>query len=105
MDAEGVDPMVTRLLIILLAGINLALLAALLWINPGPSIAIAQPVPMAGNYVMVTGKIQDDYDAIYLMDLSSRTLHGFTLKVTTPHKLEYHGYRSLLADFRRLPGG
>lgn len=97
--------MVTRLLIILLVGINLALLAALLLVNPGPSIALAQAVPQAGNYVMVTGKIQDDFDAIYLVDLNSRTLHGFTVKNTTPHKLEYHGYRSLLADFRRLPAG
>jgi hypothetical protein len=49
---------------------------------------------------MVTGKVMDDYDALYLVDLNTRTLHVLTID-PTKRRLQYRGYRSLAADFRR----
>lgn len=87
-------------LIVVLVALNLALLTALAFVAPGPAPAYAQAVPQAGNYVLVTAKIQDDHDALYLLDLASRTLHALTFDMNT-RRLQYRGARSLLADFAR----
>lgn len=89
-------------LIVVLVALNLALLAALAFVAPGPTPAYAQAVPQADNYVLVTGKIQDDHDALYLLDLASRTLHVLTLDMNS-RRLQYRGSRSLIADFARTP--
>ena len=92
--------MLRRTLLVLLLGVNLALVAAMLFITPGPPVAHAQGVAQGGNYIMVTGKVMDDYDALYLVDLNTRTLHVLTID-PTQRRLQYRGYRSLVADFRR----
>ena len=92
--------MLRRTLFVLLLGVNLALVAAMLLITPGPPAAHAQAVAQGGNYIMVTGKVMDDYDALYLVDLNTRTLHVMTID-PTQRRLQYRGYRSLVADFRR----
>jgi len=92
--------MLRRTLFVLLLGVNLALVAAMVLITPGPPVAHAQAVARGGNYIMVTGKVMDDYDVLYLVDLNTRTLHALTLEFTQ-RRLQYGGYRSLVADFRR----
>ena len=93
-----------RVVMVGLVGVNLVLLAALLFVSPGPQAAVAQSVSQGGNYMVVTGKIYDDHDALYLIDLNTRTLHAFTFSQTR-RQLEYRGARSLLTDFRRTPVG
>ena len=92
--------MVKNWLVVALVAVNLTLLAVLLFISPGPAPANAQPIAQNGNYLMVTGKIQNDRDAVYVVDLNSRTLHALSFDATTK-KLEYRGYRNLFTDFRR----
>ena len=92
--------MLRRTLFVLLLGVNLALVAAMLLIAPGLPAAHAQAVAQGGNYIMVTGRIMDDYDVLYLVDLNTRTLHALTIEFTQ-RRLENRGYRSLVADFRR----
>jgi hypothetical protein len=94
--------MYKRLLTVLLVGLNLALLAGIVFVAPGTGVsaAYAQAVPQGANYLLVTGKVQDDYDALYLIDLAQRTLHVFTINETT-RRIEFRGSRDLSVDFGR----
>jgi hypothetical protein len=85
--------------VILLVGVNLALLAILVGTAYPPPAAMAQPVGGAGNYLLVCGNTEQDSDAIYLLDLANRNLHTFTVRKGQV-RLEYRGFRDLEQDFR-----
>lgn len=86
--------------IVLLVGVNLFLLAALLFsVFPGPE-AYAQRVGISGNFMIVAGEIQDGYDALYLFDVAERRMHVFTIEKGGAGRLQHRDFRDLKADFR-----
>lgn len=86
-------------LLSLLVCLNLLLLAAILLFAYSPPAALAQGTGLAGNYLVVAGEIQDEYDALYLIELRSRTLHAFYYD-KAKKQLLYSDVRSLERDFR-----
>ena len=83
----------------LLVCVNLVLLTAIAVFGFTPRAALAQGTGLAGNYMIVTGQIQPQFDAIYLLDLRERTLNTFFFERGT-NNLQYAGYRDLERDFR-----
>jgi hypothetical protein len=83
----------------LLIGVNALLLCVLVGMAIPPRPAMAQAIGGAGNYLMVTGNIQSDYDAIYIIDLAQRQLYTFTVK-RGQAAFEFRGVRDLQQDFR-----
>lgn len=80
--------------------LNAALLAAVVLRTAPPRAALAQQgLSLAGNYAVVTGEIQDGFDALYLLDTQARILHGFYWD-RTQRSLRYADSRDLEADFR-----
>lgn len=80
--------------------LNVALLAGIVLRNAGPRAALAQQnLSLAGNYGVVTGEIQDGFDAVYLLDTQARILHAFYWD-RTQRSLRYADSRDLDADFR-----
>jgi len=86
-------------IIVILVGINLFLLAGILLAISSPPVAMAQRVGGAGNYLVVTGQVQDGYDALYLIDLSQRRLHAATVNRNNK-RIEFQDMRDLSLDFR-----
>ncbi len=78
---------------------NLILATALFIFSAPPSAAHAQATGLSGNYMAVAAEVQDQYDALYLMDMRNRTLHVFTVDRGTK-QLQYVDYRELERDFR-----
>jgi hypothetical protein len=86
----------------LLAGLvclNLALAGALLMSTVRLPSAYAQATGLAGNYMAVCGEVQNDYDALYLLDVRARALHAFAFDRGTK-SLRYSDSRNLERDFR-----
>lgn len=83
----------------LLVCVNLTLLVGLVLATTSPRSAFAQGTGLAGNYLAVTGEIQDQYDALYLLDLKNFVLHGFFYD-RGPRRLAYAHSRDLNRDFR-----
>jgi hypothetical protein len=79
--------------------VNLVLLTAAILIAVPPKTALAQGTGLAGNYLVVSGQIQSQFDALYLIDLRERTLHVFYF-VRGSRDLRWAGYRDLERDFR-----
>ncbi|MGE0479933.1 MAG: hypothetical protein AB7Q17_05610 [Phycisphaerae bacterium] len=84
-----------------LACLNLGLLAGVVLYSLPANTAFAQetPAPAVGGFVVVTGEIQDEYDALYVIDLSTRRLHAFMYDKTGKH-LAFTSSRDLDRDFR-----
>ncbi len=87
----------------LLVCVNLILLTGIVLVGHTPRTAMAQATGLAGNYLVVSGEIQDEFDALYLLDLRERTLHSFYFRKGT-QDLQYAGYRLLEQDFRHNRG-
>ena len=86
--------------LIMLVLLNLGLAAGLVLRQAEPRTALAQPAGGLGDrYLLVTGLIQNDFDALYVIDTKERTLHTFTFRKGT-RELEYGGYRLLDRDLR-----
>lgn len=83
----------------LLVCVNLVLLTAILLLGYTPRAALAQGTGLAGNYLVVTGEIQDEFDALYMLDLTERALHTFYFEKGS-RDMQYAGYRLLELDFR-----
>lgn len=83
----------------ILVCVNLVLLTGMLLVGTGPRAAYAQGTGLGSNYLMVTGEVQSDFDALYLLDLRERTLHTFYFRKGT-RDLLYAGFRALELDFR-----
>ena len=79
--------------------LNLVLLTALVIFGVPARTAVAQGTGLAGNYLVVAGEIQDQFDALYLFDLQERALHTFYYQKGS-NDLQYSGLRSLERDFR-----
>lgn len=79
--------------------LNLVLAAVLVLHSLPPRTAAAQGTGLGGNFLAVTGEIQSEFDALYLMDLQNRTLHVFYFQKGS-QDLQYAGYRDLERDFR-----
>lgn len=83
-----------------LVAVNVALAGALILTRTAPRPAQAQqPGALGDNYLVVTGQIQSDTDAIYIVDTKERTVHTFTFRKGT-RQLEYGGFRMLERDMR-----
>jgi hypothetical protein len=83
----------------LLVCVNLVLLTGIVIFGVPPRAAAAQATGLAGNYLAVTGLMQSDLDALYLIDLHERTLHVFYF-MQGSSELRWAGYRDLERDFR-----
>ncbi len=83
----------------LLVCVNLALLTGIVLVGTAPRTAVAQGIGLADNYMAVAGKIQEDFDALYLIDTQERALHTFYFQRGTK-QLQYGNYRLLERDFR-----
>lgn len=83
--------------------LNLLLLAAMIFAHTPPRPALAQGTGLADNYLAVAGEVQDEFDALYILDHKARTLHTFLLRRGT-YDLEYGGMRLLDRDFRHNRG-
>ena len=79
--------------------LNLILLTAICLSSYSLPAATAQGTGLAANYMVVTGEIQDEYDALYIVDLRARTLHAFYWDKGRK-QLVYSDWRSLERDFR-----
>ena len=81
---------------------NLVLLTGIVLFATTPRTAQAQGTGLASNYLVVSAEIQNQFDALYLLDLRERTLHCFYF-VKGTNNIEYAGYRDLERDFRNNP--
>jgi len=87
-----------RAIILALVCINLGLLAAL--IAGTVQEAQAQTMRGASDYLMVTGKIEANFDAIYILDLKTRRLAAWQFDRTAKRLRPFKG-RVLTTDFPR----
>lgn len=84
----------------LLVCVNLVLLTGLCLANYSLPTAHAQgSTSLADNYMLVTGEIQDQYDALYIIDVRERTLHAFYWE-RGHNQLVYADWLDLERDFR-----
>jgi len=83
----------------LLVCINVALLAGLVMATTSSSTALAQTTGLNQNYLAVCGEVQDQFDALYLIDTQSKLLHAFNWD-RGRRQLEYASSRNLKTDFR-----
>ena len=83
----------------LLVCVNLVLATAIVIFGVPPRPAAAQVAGMAGNYVIVSGRVQSDFDALYVLDLRERILHVFYF-IRGGRDMDWAGYRDLERDFR-----
>lgn len=86
--------------IVLLVGINLLLLAAILFQSYSLPRAFAQARGRAGDFVCVTAKIVgQDYDALYVLDVPEQKLYAFYPTSGRGNKLAATPGRDLAKDF------
>ena len=97
--------MTRRVIIILLAGLNLLLLAGMVFSVYTPSAAFAQIPARAGDYVMVTTEVEPSNDVLYLVDSHAKRMYAFRTTYPrmpgTPARFMLLAQRDLTADFRR----
>lgn len=79
--------------------VNLFLLTAIVLVTHRPAVAQAQGTGLAGNYLVVSAEIRDEFDALYLLDLRDRLLHGLIFEKGT-NRLMYADSRDLEREFR-----
>lgn len=85
--------------IALLVCVNVALLVGIFIATTTPKPAMAQGTGLNGNYLAVAGEIQDQYDAVYMIDMRSHILHAFQFD-RGKRQYEYVAGRDLQRDFR-----
>ena len=88
-----------RAIIVTLVCVNVALLAALVLGAATPK-AEAQAYRGAADYLLMTGHIGDNWDAVYVLDLAKRRLAAWQFNKTRK-RLVAIGTRDLKDDFRR----
>ncbi len=90
-----------QVIIVALVCLNASLLVALVF-GIGTPPAKAQVIGGGTNYIMITGDIRQDYDAIYIMDLGKRKLAALKFDKKgglRKGKLVMSGIRDLSRDF------
>lgn len=87
-------------LIVALICLNAALVAALVF-GAGTQKAYGQVI--GSNYLIITGHVNEDHDAVYILDLSSRRLAAWRWDKTRKRlaSVSSGGGRDLLRDFNR----
>ena len=90
-----------RSIITALVGLNLFLLATLIFGSYSLPAAFAQRRGASGDYVAVTCRADVNYDALYIVDLPERALHCFVPNRDRKGGILYAGARNLAADFSR----
>lgn len=88
-----------RAIVMLLIGINAVLATTLIVAGWELPRANAQAAPLASNYLMVAGEINDDHDALVVIDLSARMMHTFDMDRGSKQLLHID-FRDLKQDFR-----
>ena len=88
-----------KTLIVILVCVNLALLLGLVF-SPTARKAEAQVFRGGTDYLMITGHINRDWDAVYVIDLARRQLLGWRFDKGRKRLLPIRG-RRLKDDFRR----
>lgn len=86
--------------------INLVLLCALVVQSLHLPKANAQPVvnDVGNRFLVVSGEIQDNYDAIYIIDVVARRLYSLTMsRGVGPNAAVLRHVRNLEADFQKQP--
>ncbi|MBN1344786.1 MAG: hypothetical protein JXQ73_18985 [Phycisphaerae bacterium] len=63
-----------RAIIVALVGVNLLLAGGLILMAYEPPSAYAQGVGRGGNYVMVSGRIEESLDALYVLNLDRQVV-------------------------------
>ena len=88
----------------LLVCLNLIMLTAVVLFSYSSPAAVAQGTSLAGDYMVVAGEIQDQHDALYMIDVRNRMLH--VLYFDRGQKtLRWAASRDLENDFRHNRGG
>jgi hypothetical protein len=82
--------------IVVLLGVNLALLGAV--VNANLSEAQAAPYPTS-NYIVVTGKTQENKDSLYILDLASQRFAAWKYDLSKK-KMQPIGGQRLDRDFK-----
>ncbi len=90
-------------IIVGLVGLNLFLLAVLILASYDPPIANAQARGgRAGDFLMATVEIHEDYDALAVINVPLGTMHIFVPRETKAGaKLQHTDSRNLNMDFGR----
>jgi hypothetical protein len=86
-----------KALIVGLMALNLTLLGVLIF---GTGVGEAQAQVYGTDYMLVTGRISDNYDAVFVIDLSTRRMIAFRMDRTTQKLKPYRGVE-LLPEFGR----
>jgi len=91
--------------VVTLAILNLVLLVALLVEALALPKAAAQPAAadVGDRFLVVTGEIQDGYDAVYMIDTVAKRLYTLTMSRTGQNRAVLRDIRNLEADFRTQP--
>ncbi len=85
-----------KALIVALVCINILLVAVL--VNFNATKAQAQTERGANNYIMVTGRVESSFEAVWLLDLKTRKLGAWRFDRTRKILVPYTG-RILTTDF------
>lgn len=86
--------------LLVLAGVNFALLATLIWLNVGARPAFAQnPSSVSQRFLTVAGEMQNELDALYVLDTQERFLHVMVYD-RGRRRLIYSASRNIDADIR-----
>ena len=90
-----------RSVIVLLVGLNVALLTVLVFGSYALPAALGQTGGgSAGDFVCVTANVAgQSYDVLYVLDVPNHKLHAFYPPSVQTKQLSYGKYRDLRADF------
>ena len=87
-----------KILIVSLVCVNVLLVAALISVNLNR--AQAQVIRGGNDYVMITGRVEAGLEAVYVIDMKTRTLGAWWFDRTTK-RLRPYTPRNLMSDFGR----
>ena len=88
-----------KTLIVTLVCVNVVLLLALVLGTAAPK-AHGQVFRGGADYLMITGHIGSNWDAVYIVDLAKRRMLSWRFDKTSKRLLPFRG-RQLRSDFRR----
>jgi hypothetical protein len=98
-----------RTIMVLLAGLNGLLAAALLLSSYSPSAAYAQLEGRPGEYMLISARAAPDNDVVFMLDTASRQLHAFRTTYPRmagqPIMVGHVHTRDLTQDFAGPAGG
>lgn len=87
-------------IVAVLAVINVVLLVGLASRHASLPVAQAQPM-QRGSYISATAIVSGQgFEALWMLDLSSRRLHAFAVRNASTRELTYLGGRDLVEDFK-----